>query len=319
MRDIGGYFNLELTDQGGFLHDDGILLNSCRSALELILISLKEKIRRLWIPFFTCDSVIHPIKRQKIKIEFYSIDERLEISNIDFRDGDYILYTNYFGVKDFYINQLVEKYGDRLIIDNAQSFFSKQILGICTVYSPRKFVGVPDGGIAYLNENVNIDFPQDESFDRCRHLLRRYDQRASLGYADFKSNDAYLETAGIRKMSKLTFSILRSLNYDLIGKVRRSNFLYMQEKLNIRNNLDLDITSDAVPLVYPFFTNKCNLHPMLIKSGVFVATYWPNVLDLCNSSCLEYKLAKNLIPFPIDQRYGRDEMNYMIQIVNSNE
>ena len=39
---------------------------------------------------------------------------------------------------------MVEK---NLIIDNAQAFFAKPLLGIDTFYSPRKFVGVSDGGI----------------------------------------------------------------------------------------------------------------------------------------------------------------------------
>ena len=35
MTPIGGYFELELLDQGGFPHDDGVLLNSGRNAYNL--------------------------------------------------------------------------------------------------------------------------------------------------------------------------------------------------------------------------------------------------------------------------------------------
>jgi hypothetical protein len=44
MKEIGGYFNLELNSHGGFLHDDGILLNSCRNALELVFISMNPSV-----------------------------------------------------------------------------------------------------------------------------------------------------------------------------------------------------------------------------------------------------------------------------------
>ena len=39
---------------------------------------------------------------------------------------------------------LIEGYKN-VIIDNAQSLFAKPINGVYNVYSPRKFVGVPDG------------------------------------------------------------------------------------------------------------------------------------------------------------------------------
>lgn len=49
------------------------------------------------------------------------------------------LYTNYFGLKDNFINILANKI-QNLIIDNAQSFFSKPCKEIDTFYSVRKFL-----------------------------------------------------------------------------------------------------------------------------------------------------------------------------------
>ena len=42
MESIGGYFELELVDRGEFIHDDGILVNTGRNALELILSNLSN-------------------------------------------------------------------------------------------------------------------------------------------------------------------------------------------------------------------------------------------------------------------------------------
>lgn len=39
-----------------------------------------------------------------------------------------------------------------IILDNTQSFFQKPISGIDTIYSCRKYFGVPDG--AYLSTNI---------------------------------------------------------------------------------------------------------------------------------------------------------------------
>ena len=59
---IGGYFELELPDSGGFLHNDGVLLNSGRNALEYVLRALGE-VKGLFIPYYTCDVVMEPVEK----------------------------------------------------------------------------------------------------------------------------------------------------------------------------------------------------------------------------------------------------------------
>jgi hypothetical protein len=39
------------------------------------------------------------------------------------------------------------------------------------------------------------------------------------------------------------------------------------------------------------------------------------VLKWCQPSDLEYQLAEQIIPFPIDQRYGQDEMDYILTLI----
>jgi hypothetical protein len=54
------------------------------------------------------------------------------------------------------------------------------------------------------------------------------------------------------------------------------------------------------------------LKQKLIENRIFVATYWPNVFEWCRSKDLEYNLANNLLPLPIDQRYGKEELCYIV-------
>ena len=100
-----------------------------------------------------------------------------------------MLYTNYFGLKDDYINTLPQKHN--IIIDNCQSFFSKPSAWFDTFYSPRKFCGVPDGGYLYTYDNLrlNTKLEQSVSYNRFSHLLKRIDLSDEKGYADFKRND----------------------------------------------------------------------------------------------------------------------------------
>ena len=72
MKEIGGYFELELTDRGGFPHDDGILVNSGSNALEYILRFLGD-VKCVWMPYFTCSIVLKPFKNTGIPYKFYQI------------------------------------------------------------------------------------------------------------------------------------------------------------------------------------------------------------------------------------------------------
>ncbi len=318
IKPIGGYFELELSNRGGFLHDDGILLNSGRNALEYILRSLPE-IKNLYIPYFTCDVVMEPIEKLTIPYSRYHINECLEISeDINVQEGEYILYTNYYGIKDNYCKVLAERYGDKLIIDNAQAFYSKRIAGIKTFYSPRKFVGIPDGGIAYIEDGISIDqFEQDQSWGRCSHLLKRYDLIPSDGYADFKANSRKLANQPIKRMSNLTRSLLCSIDLEEKKEARRQNFNELHNAFKSINKLDtIHLDDFEAPLVYPLWVEKGKeLKSKLIKKQTFCATYWPNVFDWCKENDLEYNLANDIICIPIDQRYDSEDMERIIKII----
>ena len=214
MNAIGGYFSLELHRNDGFPHSDGLLLNTGHNALEYIIKVLGD-VKLLYIPYYTCDVILVPLEKLKIAYTFYNINERFELSKpIKLTNGEYILYTNYFGLKNDYCKTLVTRYGQNIIIDNAQAYFTEPIDCAGTIYSPRKFVGVPDGGIAYCTkQNISLLKETDISYNRCSHLLKRLDIGASGGYEDFHKNDEGLAMQPMKRMSPLTKSLLSCINY----------------------------------------------------------------------------------------------------------
>ena len=69
-------------------------------------------------------------------------------------------------------------------------------------------------------------------------------------------------------------------------------------------------------MVYPYaVSNGQELRRWLIENKVFVAKYWPNVLP-CKSFELEVSLANNVMALPIDQRYGVEDMERIVSIIN---
>lgn len=68
-------------------------------------------------------------------------------------------------------------------------------------------------------------------------------------------------------------------------------------------------------MVYPYLTDNAGLRNKLIENKVFVAKYWPNVLEWTKEGMLENKLTQNLLAIPCDQRCGRDEVDRIIEIL----
>lgn len=315
MEAIGGYFELEL-QQGEEYHKDALRLNIARNCFEYILFARNYK--KVYIPYYTCEVLLQPLEKHHIAYEFYSINEKLEPVEIKtLLPGEAFLYTNYFGLKQCCVEKMVAIYGSQLIVDNAQAFFAPHISNIDTFYSPRKFLGVPDGGYLYTDSCLSQNIPQDLSYMRMQHLLQRIDESAESGYSLFRQNDDALDNIPIFKMSRLTHRILCGTDYGYIKERRKENFEILHEALSNKNLLDIEASdSFECPMVYPYYIDSKSLREKLINNKIYVAMYWPNVLKWCTADMLEYELTNNIIALPIDQRYGSKEMDYIIKLLS---
>lgn len=315
MEAIGGYFSLELP-LGEEYHKDAIRLNTGRNCLEYILRTRGYK--KLYIPFYTCEAVMEPINKLCISYEFYHIDIHFEIRDyFELKEDEALLYTNFFGLKQGYIEQLAGKVGSQLIIDNTQAFYAKPCVGIDTFYTCRKFFGVADGAYLYTDKKISENFEQDESYGRMVHLLKRIDLSAEEGFTDFRKADEGLNNQPIRRMSNLTHRIMQSIDYEAVAKKRRKNFQMLHKALEQKNNLKLSLDENAVPMVYPFLAPTNGLREKFIENKIFVARYWPNVLDWTTKDDIENLLAYQMQPLPIDQRYASEQLNFIIENINA--
>lgn len=319
MQEIGGYFELADYEQGnGFPHQGGILLNTGRNALEYILRCI-GKVRCIYLPYYTCEVVLEPLKKLHIPYIFYHINAKLEmVEDIQPNSREYIIANNYFGLKDAYIKLLAEKYGEHLIVDCAQAFFAKPISGIKSFYSTRKFVGVADGGVAYgVDGNYSLLYDEDDSSLHDSHLRIRKEQGAEAGFRDYQLNETKLDNQPIRLMSRKTRDLLCHIDYQKVIARRRANFAYLHNALKDRSILQIpEMDSFTCPMVYPLLTKSDrNLRKELIDNKIFVAKYWPNIQELSNYE-LEYEFATKLVPLPCDQRYGEECMRKIIEMIN---
>lgn len=306
---VGGYFGLELPYFPEY-HVDGLALNSGRFCLEYILKC--KQYNKVYIPYYTCDTVVEPLQKLDIEYSFYCIDKNYRIvDDIALKEGEALLYTNYWGLQGNYCVELASKYGHQLILDYTQAFFARPINGIDTFYSCRKFFGVPDGGYLYTDAKADFNISEDESWQRMDSLTKRIDLSPEAGYNDFHKISGLFHEMPIRKMSKLTTRLMRSIDYERVAQRRIDNYNILRDRLGGRQ-----LVYGEVPMVFPYVTEAGQeLRKHLIANKVFVAKYWPNVDRWASKGSTEVWIANHMLPLPIDQRYNREDMNRIIKII----
>ena len=313
IKPIGGYFELDLP-QHPELHSEAIALNSGRFCFEYLL--RYRKYKKVFVPYFTCDTAVEPIIKLGIAYEFYHTDKAYRIvDDISLAEDEALLYTNYWGLQNEYCDKLAEKYGKQLILDFTQAFFSKPIAGIDTFYSCRKYFGVPDGGYLYSEAEADFDIEQDESYGRMHSLIKRIDISPEAGYDDFHKSEAAISHMPIRRMSKLTKRLMQSIDYERAAQQRIDNYNTLRASLGGR-----ELKYGEVPMVFPYESSEGQeLRKHLIANKVFVAKYWPNVDEWTEEDTTERWMANHFLPLPIDQRYDKEDMNRIIEIIKIHE
>ncbi|MBR5673735.1 MAG: hypothetical protein IKW97_04985 [Muribaculaceae bacterium] len=313
MTSIGGYFELELLSNEAY-HKGALALNTGRNCLEYVLRSRGYK--KVYLPYYSCEVLLEPFNKLGVEYSFYHLNGSLELDRlVSLQDGEALLYINYFGLKQDYVTSLTATYGEQLIVDNTQAFYAKPIEGIDTFYSCRKFFGVADGAYLYCLQPLDMELEQDQSWARMEYLLKRIDVSPEVAYADFRTQSKLLNNNPIKRMSSLTDRIMASIDYAGVAERRRINFKQLDEAIGHINGIKWNLTDDAVPMVYPFLTEDVDLRQRLIDNKIYVAQYWPNVLQWCTPADSAHKLTQCLLPLPIDQRYGEHEMNRIIQTI----
>ena len=318
MKEIGGFFELELDKKTEYYSDATAKVNSGRNAINYILQATRAQ--KVYVPYFTCGTVIEPIITLGIEYVFYAINKDLEIVNIvssDLKENDKLIYINYFGIKNEYVDTLAREFGQKLIIDNTQAFFKKPIENTNNCYSPRKFFGVADGGYVYSPVKLDQHFEQEKSYDRCQALLGRTENDASEVYALYSKHNIEMCHRPLKMMSALTYKILSSIDYEKVKLKRERNFLYLHGQFAVINKLKILQEQIIGPMVYPLWIEKDGLRDFLIQNKVYVPTYWSEVIDYVDDlKLVDVNVVKYLLPIPIDQRYEIFDMQIIVTIIN---
>lgn len=307
---IGGYFEFELPRARTFMYQGALKYQSARAAFLALLRVAKPK--RVWMPYYICDAMVAPVRAFGAEICFYSLDQHLGIAeDITLDSADLLLYVNYFGVCSKQVEKVLAQFNPlQIVLDFSQAFFVAPKNCLATIYSPRKFFGLPDGGLLFTQ--MAIDFPKviDESSEnRIKHLFIRLGGAAELGYLDYKLAEETLNVFEPKQMSKLTERIFGAIDFVAARTQRNKNFTILHENLGQRNCLKVDLDEVDGAMCYPFFSNNDLLKSILLTSRIFIPTYWPDILTKPDIPNFESELVNKIHPLPCDQRYVEDDMD----------
>lgn len=311
MIEIGGYIEFEKFS-GNIFHGEAIALNYARNAL--LYLCKAKGIHKIVIPKFLCNSVSTVCKKNGILYRYYNIGLDLLPEDLKIDQDEWLYLVNYYGqLKNEQIQVLQAKY-EHIIVDNVQAFFQLPVENVDTIYTCRKFFGVPDGAFLYTDALLQVELSRDESFEKMHYLLGRYERSASEFYGEYVQSERDIENAPLKLMSRLTRNLLCGIDYETVKKRRRENFQMLHKAFGSVNRLKLAVPEGA--FMYPLYiADGARIRKALQQEKIYIPTLWWDVFDVCSADELEYDLAENILPLPVDQRYGKEEIKIVCDVI----
>lgn len=251
----------------------------------------------------------------KVEAHEYEVTRNFlpDYSTIHLQEGDFLYLVDYYGqLTDAHIEEALGFCGKRLVVDEVQNFFRMPIEGVDTLYSCRKFFGVPDGAYLYTNVQLSREIAQDESRHRMTHVLGRAERPASEYYTSYTENDKAFVDEPVKLMSPITHDILRAIDYGQAKERRTRNFRLLDNLLGDLNELSPSTPEGAY--MYPLLISEeaVVIRAQLQRSKIYVPTLWPNSAKLGGTTGM---LSRNILPLPVDQRYDESDMAYVAEYV----
>lgn len=319
--EIGGYFGLSLPYYGDPFPNT-YKFQSGRAALRAVLECAGIKV--VSMPAYICDSVIQAVKDSGAVAETYLLNDLLYPKDFPCLNSSTraAIYVNYFGLCQENVKRLCEEIGTKqLIIDNSQALFASPGSFFASIYSVRKFVGVPDGGLLAVSD-LDIEEPKEEdeeSIGRMKHLLLRMASSARAGYLDYVRSEATLSNTRPLRISSLTRRLLASIDMECVKNRRRENFSVLAARLDKHNFHKWLLRDDAVPLCYPLVLDYDvqRLRRKLSDKNIFIPTYWSDVKKRAPYKSIEYRLVHNCLAIPCDQRYSTIQMTELADRIST--
>ena len=338
IRPIGGFFGLGLaevpptpgsiwqrwTGQGRL----ALAAWTGRAALRMLIAAKRPG--RVWLPGYICREIAAIAPAAALR--FYPLDEELSPQVVFLRQrvrtGDLVLAVDYFGwppAEDF-IDLAGERDDIVWVEDRSQCLWTERDpWADWMLYTPRKLVGVADGGLLIARGEAAVPDIGGALEGRAEALLAlpellRFEDASETNnaewYAAFKASEAGF-SAEPRPLSRLTAALLQRIPLAPLVEARRRNFAFLAARL--KDYRAWDRAADAIaPFGLPIAVADAEgLGAALAKERLFCSRHWPPAglaVDAAEFPAA-HRLARRLLTLPCDHRYDERSLARLVEAV----
>ena len=314
--EIGGYLELERFS-GPMLHEGEVALSCGRACLEYL--AELRGVRAIWLPDFLCSSIPNLCRKVGVEVKTYSIGWGFRPAyDFEVAEGEWLYLVDYYGqLTQADADVALGASGGRLIVDESQGYYREPWKGADTLYTCRKWFGVADGAFLHAHDGgrLGCELPRAESFGEMGFVLGRFERPAGEFFAESKANNARFAEEPMARMSALTENLLHAVDYGAAKERRLANWTVLDGALGASNRLL--VTTPEAPFMYPYMVADAEgVRGRMAAEGVFVPTLWPNVPGDVRAGSASIDFSNNILPLPVDQRYGADDMERVLEVLS---
>ncbi|MGD9874723.1 MAG: hypothetical protein AB7T27_10735 [Kiritimatiellia bacterium] len=305
-----------------------LALASARSGIRLVLEC--RQMKRIWLPSYLCGSIIDAAVAANAEILFYEVDGCLLpesggwLKNVE--RGDLVLFIDYFGFPA--PEDLMRDAKDRgavILEDACQSLLSPPSeVSDYVLYSPRKYVGVSDGGILICRDGdpvASARLPRG-SEDWMQNSLKAGERRAEFDrtgaengwFGLFREAEVHCPTEPYM-MSDRAREVLFGYDYGTISEKRRENYRTLLRALE-GIALFPELPDAIVPMGFPVAVeDRDRVRNRLFENRIYPPVHWPLYEIVPREYSASHRLAAKIMTIPCDQRYDFEDMMRIISIL----
>lgn len=294
-------------------HIDKAFFNSGRAAFAF-LVGKVAKPRRVYLPSFTCWSLVSTMEKRfpNIEVEYYPVGKDLTCyyPKHIYKD-ELLVFIHYFGHENKC--KLPESEGT-ILEDISHSYISKiDHVGDYVFGSYRKILKVGDGG--FINTYFNPIYEQSKKLD----TWLRYEAK---DWSDVREAENMIDRDWqVTDISGQSLAILLTANHDLIRLKRQANERFLAQNISVGRPL-LTYRRNECPLLHNRLLEtqkeRDSLREFLARKGVFTSIHWPTHRSVKSSGCDidgTLWLESHIISIPVSHDYNLNDMEYIAECI----
>lgn len=287
---------------------------SGRSALLAII--KENNFKTVALPYWCCESMVKPFIQNNIEVVFY---DAFNVSKGITADA--ILVMDYFG---YTTGNSFNDFHGIVIRDLTHSIFSKKYDDSDYYFgSLRKWAGFYTGGFAWgFNEEVKfekentkyIELRKEAMYKKKQYINGENDSKEYLNI--FKEAEELLDDIKIEPSCDRDIELTKYFDVEYVKEIRRNNAKTLMDNLKDKLVFPVLYENDC-PLFVPIrIKNRNDIRKRLIENNIYCPAHWPISVYHKTSNKLE-NLFNEEISLICDQRYNEDDMNKIINVLNS--